>query len=61
MRPSVDHLRKDARQKIHLAAKARDLDAANFWRRELERLTRIRGDTVNSSQLDMLAQSGSLL
>lgn len=51
---SVDHLRKDARLKIHLAARARDLEAANFWRLELERLTRLRAAVVNGSQMDLL-------
>lgn len=57
---SVDYLRKDARQKIHLAAKARDLEAANYWRRELERLTKLRAAVVNRSQLDFTAAAPDL-
>lgn len=59
---SVDHLRKDARAKIAAAHKMHDARAVEYWRGELERLTRLRATVVNASQMDMLQpQEGSLL
>lgn len=60
---SVDHLRRDARAKITAANKMNDVRVAEHWRAELDRLTRIRSATIQSSQIDMLASpaEGQLL
>lgn len=61
---SVDHLRKQAKRKIRTAAIACDYEATNYWRGELDRLTRLRAAVVAGSQMDMLPtaeQGGPLL
>lgn len=50
---SVDHLRKDAKEKIKMAARARDQRAVEYWAAEAERLKRLRGQVVNAAQVSL--------
>jgi len=47
---SVDHLRREAKEKVKLAARARDQRAVDYWHAEAERLRRLRSQVVSGAQ-----------
>ena len=51
---SVDKLRQEAREKVAIADRARDERARFYWAQEAERLTKLRGNVINQSQVELM-------